>query len=167
VTSAVTWSPDGKWIVAGGSDGRSPGLFKIPLDGSNPQRLTSGAASNPVWSPDGSVIVYTGPIVSAMGPLLMVRPDGTPADALPIRVRVSTEHYRFVPGRQELVYLPTASQVVPENFWLLDLKTKKTRQLANFDSRLTRTFDITPDGKQIVFDRLRDNSDIVLIDLPK
>jgi tricorn protease-like protein len=167
VTSAVTWSPDGKWIVAGGSDGRSPGLFKIPLDGSNPQRLTSGAASNPVWSPDGSVIVYTGPIVSAMGPLLMVRPDGTPADALPIRVRVSTEHYRFVPGRQQLVYLPTASQVVPENFWLLDLKTKKTRQLANFDSRLTRTFDITPDGKQIVFDRLRDNSDIVLIDLPK
>ena len=28
-----------------------------------------------------------------------------------------------------------------------------------------RTFDVTPDGKQIVFDRLRDNSDIVLIDL--
>jgi len=167
VTSAVTWSPDGKWIVAGGSDGKSPGLFKIPLDGSNPQRLTSGAASNPVWSPDGSVIVYTGPIVSAMGPLLMIRPDGTPVDAPGIRVRVNTEHYRFVPGRQELVYLPTASQVVPENFWLLDLETKKTRQLANFDSRLTRTFDITPDGKQIVFDRLRDNSDVVLIDLPK
>ena len=29
-----------------------------------------------------------------------------------------------------------------------------------------QTFDITPDGKQIVFDRLRENSDIVLIDLP-
>jgi len=28
-----------------------------------------------------------------------------------------------------------------------------------------RTFDVSPDGKQIVFDRLRDNSDIVLIDL--
>jgi hypothetical protein len=28
-----------------------------------------------------------------------------------------------------------------------------------------RTFDITPDGKQIVFDRERENSDIVLIDL--
>lgn len=57
--------------------------------------------------------------------------------------------------------------MAPENFWILDLATKKTRQLANFDSRLTRTFDITPDGKQIVFDRLRENSDIVLIDLPK
>jgi hypothetical protein len=30
-----------------------------------------------------------------------------------------------------------------------------------------QTFDITPDGKHIVFDRLRDNSDIVLIDLPR
>jgi hypothetical protein len=30
-----------------------------------------------------------------------------------------------------------------------------------------RTFDITPDGKQIIFDRLRENSDIVCIDLPR
>jgi hypothetical protein len=29
------------------------------------------------------------------------------------------------------------------------------------------SFDVTPDGKQIVFDRSRENSDIVLIDLPK
>jgi len=28
------------------------------------------------------------------------------------------------------------------------------------------TFDIMPDGKQIVFDRLRENSDIVVMDLP-
>jgi hypothetical protein len=63
-----------------------------------------------------------------------------------------------------LVYVPTASQTA-ENFWLVDLVTKKSRQLANFDSRLMRTFDMTPDGKQIVFDRLRENSDIVLIDL--
>ena len=30
-----------------------------------------------------------------------------------------------------------------------------------------RTCDISRDGKQIVIDRLRENSDIVLIDLPK
>jgi Tol biopolymer transport system component len=166
VTSAASWSPDGKWIVAGGVDSTGPGLFKIPLEGGDPQRLANGAATNPVWSPDGSVIVYTGPVVSQAGPLLMVRPDGTPIEAPAIRVRVGSERYRFVPGRQELVYVPTASQAAPDNFWLLDVATKKSRQLANFDSRLTRTFDITSDGKQIVFDRLRENSDIVLIDLP-
>jgi hypothetical protein len=30
-----------------------------------------------------------------------------------------------------------------------------------------RTFDVTRDGKQIVFDRLRENSQVVMIDLPK
>jgi hypothetical protein len=28
-------------------------------------------------------------------------------------------------------------------------------------------FDITPEGKQIVFDRLRENSDIVMMDLAR
>jgi hypothetical protein len=30
-----------------------------------------------------------------------------------------------------------------------------------------RTFDITPDGQRIIFDRLRENADIVLIDRPQ
>ena len=29
-----------------------------------------------------------------------------------------------------------------------------------------KSFDVSPDGKQILFDRIRENSDIVLIDLP-
>jgi Tol biopolymer transport system component len=36
------------------------GHFKIPLDGGSPVRLASGSALNPVWSPDGSLIVYAG-----------------------------------------------------------------------------------------------------------
>src|ERR1700730_7773267 len=52
------WSPDGKWIVTGGSDATGPGLFKIPLEGGSPVHLASGSALNPVWSPGGSLIVY-------------------------------------------------------------------------------------------------------------
>jgi hypothetical protein len=48
------------------------------------------------------------------------------------------------------------------------MSTQKTRQLTRLSNPATMsTFDISPDGKQIVFDRLRENSDIVLIDLPK
>ena len=64
--------------------------------------------TNPVWSPDGSVIVYTGPVVGLAGPLHMVRPDGTPTEAPAIRVRMGSERYRFMPRRQELVHVPTA-----------------------------------------------------------
>jgi Tol biopolymer transport system component len=53
-----------------------------------------------------------------------------------------------------------------QDFWLLDLSTKKTRRLTQFDDRnQMRTFDVTPDGKQIVFDRWRENSAVVQIDL--
>ena len=70
--------------------------------------------------------------------------------------------YRFLPNGTGLVYLPRAQS---RDFWLLDLATRNQRQLTRLsDQGKLQTFDITPDGKQIVFDRLRDNSDIVLID---
>jgi len=71
------WSPDGRWIATGGSDATGPGLFKIPLEGGALVRLVSGPALNPVWSPDGSLIVYAGTNVRTFAPLLAVRPDGT------------------------------------------------------------------------------------------
>lgn len=53
------------------------------------------------------------------------------------------------------------------DFWLFDLAAKSTRQLTRLsDTALVSTFDITPDGKHIVFDRSTENSDIVLIELP-
>jgi hypothetical protein len=56
-----------------------------------------------------------------------------------------------------------------QDFWLLDLASMKSRPLTRLQNRAAmRTFDITSDGKQIVFDRLREeNSHVVMIDLPK
>jgi len=167
VTSAASWSPDGKWMVASGNDGSGPGLFRIPLDGQEPLRLTRGPAFNPVWSPDGTVIVYTGPTSGILAPLLAVHPDGAAVEMPPVSVRVGGERYRFFPGRNQLVYM-AGSQSPWQDFWLLDLATKKTRQITKLGgTAIMRTFDITPDGKNIVFDRLRENSDIELIDLPE
>ena len=163
----ATDAVNGPIETAGRIDASGAGLFKIPVDGGTPQRLMTGTATNPVWSPDGALIVYTGPVVGPVGSLVTVHADGTPGDALNIQVRVGTEHYRFMPDRPQLVYIPTPDQVSSEYFWLLDLPSKKARRLSSVNSRSTLTFDITPDGTQITFDRLKDNSDIVLIDLPK
>jgi hypothetical protein len=49
---------------------------------------------------------------------------------------------------------------------LLDLATMTSRRLTRLDATATmRTFDIASDGQHIVFDRLSDDSDIVLIEL--
>ena len=92
-----------------------------------------------------------------------VRPDGTPVPMPEVRVRMGGAH-RFLPSGTGLVYLPS---IESKDFWLLDLATNKTRQLTHLSDRgYLNTFDITPDGKYLVFDRSRQNSDVVLIDLP-
>ncbi len=160
------WSPDGKWIVTGGSDATGPGLFKIPLDGGSPVRLVGGPALNPVWSPDGRLIVYAGTNVSTFAPLLAVRPDGTSVELPHISLRRLGEHVRFSPDGKSLIYMQ--GLLASQDFWLIDLASMKSRPLTRLQNRAAmRTFDITPDGKQIIFDRLRENSQVVMIDLPK
>src|SRR5262245_5656166 len=166
VQGTPCWSPDGKWIVIGGNDPKGDGLFKIPVDGGEAVRIATGRAANPVWSPDTTIIVYTGPNTVGHTPLLAVRPDGTRVEWPDITVSRDGERIRFLPGGKSLVYMQGSGPI--QDFWILDMATKRTRQLAHLTENATmRTFDITPDGKQIVFDRLRENSDIVLIDLPK
>ena len=160
------WSPDGRWIVTGGSDAAGPGLFKIPLEGGSPVRLVSGPALNPVWSPDGSLIVYAGTNVRTFAPLLAVRPDGTSVKLPEITLRRLGERVRFLPDGKSLIYMQ--GLLASQDFWLLDLASLKSRPLTRLQNRATmRTFDVTSDGKQIVFDRLRENSQVVMIDLPK
>ena len=138
--SPAAWSPDGAWIVAGGTDTQGPGLFKIPVDGGEPLRLASGQATNPVWSPDGRLIIYSGPLVAGQVSLLGVRPDGGSVKVPQIRLRAGM--YRFLSSGSQLVYIP---RVQWREFWLLDLTTGQTRPLTRItDQGLVRTFDITP-----------------------
>jgi len=160
------WSPDGRWILTGGSDATGPGLFKIPLEGGSPVRLVAGPALNPAWSPDGSLIVYAGTNVRTFAPLLAVRPDGTSVELPQINLRRLGERVRFLPDGKSVIYMQ--GLLTSQDFWLLDLASMKSRPLTRLQNRATmRTFDVTSDGKQIVFDRLRENSEVVMIDLPK
>jgi Tol biopolymer transport system component len=160
---AADWSPDGKWIVAAGADPQGSGLFKIPVDGGEVLRLASGQFINPVWS-HGNLIVYGGRDVGGRVPLLAVRPDGTRVDLPEVETALGGAH-RFLLDGSGLVYVPRSH---PRDFWLLALATNKTRALTRLSSRgRIQAFDITPDGKAIVFDRIRASSDIVLIDLRK
>jgi serine/threonine protein kinase/Tol biopolymer transport system component len=166
IRGSVCWSPDGKWIIAGGIDDRGLGLFKIPLDQGAAVRLIAGTARDPVWSSSGDLIVYTGANVSVDAPLLAIRADGTPVELPAIRLRVEGKRYRFLPDGRALVY--AHGPFPAQDFWLLDLVTKKSRQLSRLsNSAATQSFDVTADGTQIVFDRVRENSDIVLIDLAR
>ena len=162
---AASWSPDGQWLVTGGSDANGPGLFKIPVTGGPPVRIVKGFAGSPVWSPDGKFIVYAGTNVAADSPLVAVTPAGTAVDIPAVQVPVTGERFRFLPDGTGIVFM---KGLYRQDFWLLDLRTMQTRQLTRLSGPgAMRTFDVTPDGKYIVFDRSRDNSDVVLIERPE
>ena len=170
IKGTVDWSPDGQWIVTFGErlkDGAmQSGLFKIPATGTgDPLELVKDTGSDPVWEKD--VILYGGKDVGGLSPLNAVRPNGDPVN-LPATIMNSvTGNHRFLPDGSGVVFVRGALRA-PE-FWLLDLTTMASRQLTRIsDGSLgdVRFFDLSADGKEIIFDRVEENSDIVLIKRP-
>ncbi len=165
VRGTASWSPDGKWIVVAGSDRGGQGVFKLPVDGGTRVRIATGPFLDPVWSPRGDLIVYCGAQVFTLAPLKAVHPDGTQANLPEIRVQREGERVRFLPDGTGLVYM-LGDTMDEQDFWLLDLRTMHSRRLTKLkSSAIMRTFDIPPDGRRIVFDRLIGDSDILLVDL--
>ncbi|HTX72798.1 MAG TPA: hypothetical protein VMC79_08215 [Rectinemataceae bacterium] len=163
VRDTPTWSPDGKWIAVVAIEGKEQPLFKIPVDGGDPVRLVGGVHYDPVWSPDGRLIAYSEHHEGPMYELKGVTPEKQPFPLPRITVAAGGNRYRFLPDGQALALIQ--GDFRHQDFWLLDLATGKRRVLTDLrPGSDIRSFDVSPDGKQILFDRFRENSDIVLID---
>jgi len=52
-----------------------------------------------------------------------------------------------------------------KNLWQVDLESGAQRQLTNLSRNVViKDFDVSRDGQEIVFDRVQESSDLVLID---
>jgi Tol biopolymer transport system component len=162
VRGAPTWSPDGQWIATGGNDGTGDGLFKVPVAGGPPVRLADSLAFSPVWARTRPLIVYAGPNVNAEQRLLAVSPDGKAVDFPAISTYGEGILHRLTPDDKSLIYVGRSG--VEAEFTMLDLDTNRRRVVGHFNARQVRAFDVTPDGKRLVFDMIQQNSDIYLID---
>jgi dipeptidyl aminopeptidase/acylaminoacyl peptidase len=84
----------------------------------------------------------------------------------PLTLTRGARHIAFLPGGRALVLL--RGEIQHKNLWLSNLDTGAERQLTNLPPDFDiRDFDISPDGHEVVLERVQDLSDIALLDLPK
>lgn len=165
VTGAPAWSPDGRSIVVAADQGEHTRLFKVPLDGAPVAPLAADDSRDAAWSPDGRWLVFNGADVGPAFPVRALSSDGRPR-AFPELV--------LPRGARRLVFLREGNALVvlkgpahDRNFWRVDTDTGRERQLTDFDPGFSiGDFDVSADGREIVFDEWREQSDVVRIDLP-
>jgi Tol biopolymer transport system component len=163
---APAWAPDGRSITSAALDRGAPHLFRVPVDGDTPTLFVGEYAVDPVWTQDGTFVVYSGPDIGTTLSLHAVTTEAAPHPLPPLTLVRGARHLAFMPGGRRLVFL--RGEIQHKNLWLVDLDTGVERQLTDFTSDFEiRDFDISPDGREIVVERVQDHSDIVLLDLPR
>jgi tricorn protease-like protein len=166
VRDTPSWSPDGKFIAVAAYEGDGSRVFKVPVDGEAPVRLVDELSNRPVWSPDGSVILYATPLQGPGYEIKSTTPDRQPRPMTELIVSRGGDRYRFLPGGKQVLAL--LGGYLQQNFWMIDLETGQRRQLTNLKPGYSvESFDVSPDGKEVLFTRVQQNSDIVLIDLTR
>ena len=160
------WSPAGDAITVALDTGSEPRLHALSLDARSAQPLVVGYSINPIWSSDGRILVYADADTGPDYELKAVAADGSRIDLPEIRLPRGSRRASFVPGRRALIVL--RGEMRHTNFWYIDLDTGERRQLTDFGLEFTiRDFDVSADGREIVFDRRRENSDLALIELAR
>jgi Tol biopolymer transport system component len=163
---APTWAPDGQSITSAAEERGVPHLFRIPLDGRAPVRFVQEYSVDAAWAPDGQIAVYSGPDIGTTFSVKAVTKDAA-EQALPaLTLTRGARHLTFLPGGRKLLFLQ--GEIQHKNLWVMDLETGAKRQLTNIGPDFDiRDFDISPDGREVVLERVQERSDVVLLDLPR
>jgi Tol biopolymer transport system component len=162
-----TWTPDGRSITLAANDHGVPHLFQAPIDGGPPSVFLRDYSLDPAWQPSGRFVVYSGPDIGATFSVKAVRPDGFAHSLARLTTLTRGARYlKFLSGGRGLAFL--RGQIEHKDLWLMDPETGAERQLTNLPGDFNiRDFDISPDGREVVLERVQERSDIVLLDLAR
>jgi Tol biopolymer transport system component len=163
---APAWAPDGQSITSAANVQGVPHLFQVPVDGRPSTVFIQEYSVDPVWSPDGRFVVYSGPDIGTTFSVKAVTTTGAVYPLPALTLTRGARHLAFLPGGRSLVLL--RGEIQHKNLWLINLDTREERQLTNLPPEFdVRDFDISPDGREVVLEQAQERSDVVLLDLPR
>ena len=163
---APAWAPDGQSITSAANDHGVPHLFRVPVDGRSPVLFVEEYSVDPAWAPDGRFVVFSGPDIGTTFSVKAVTAQAATHPLPTLTLTRGARHLAFLPGGRALVLL--RGEIQHKNLWLIDLDTGAERQVTNLSPDFDiRDFDISPDGREVVLERVQERSNVVLLDLPR
>jgi Tol biopolymer transport system component/DNA-binding winged helix-turn-helix (wHTH) protein len=163
VRGAPAWAPSGESLAVAAIHSGAPRLFNVAVSSGDVILMSEDDALDPTWSPSGDFIVYTGVDVGGNIEIKAVNADGTPRPLPRIVVTRGSRRLEFLGPRDDLLVI-TKGPLSQKEFWLVDLVSTEQRRLSDFGAGPAIIgFDVSADGREVVFDRVREESDIVLI----
>ena len=157
VTPVIT--PDNKWITYQGIS--DTGIWKVPIDGGKPERITDKLTSQHSISPDGKLIAcrYR---EQDLSPFKLALIDfNTGQTVKTIDIPPTNNFLDWTADSSQVLYVDTRNGV--SNIWSQPVNGGAPKQLTNFKSDLIFMFDLSRDGKQLVVSRGTVSRDVVLI----
>ena len=161
------WTPDGRSITSAATDNGAPHLFQVPADGGHVAVFLRDYSLDPAWQPGGRFVIYSGPDIGTTFLVKAVTPKGVP-HPFPRLTNLTrrARHLKFLPAGGGLAFL--RGSIEHKDLWLTDPDTGAERQLTNVPGDFDiADFDISPDGHEVVLERVEERSDIVLLDLAR
>ena len=163
---APAWAPDGQTLLSAANDHGTPHLFRVPINGGLPAAFVREYSADPVWSPDGHFVIYSGPDIGATFSVKAATAEAAPRPMPALTLTRGARHLAVLAGGRALVFL--RGEIQHKDLWLLDLKAGAERQLTSLPPDFdVRDFDISPDGREVVLEREQERSDVLLVNLPR
>ncbi|MEO6391886.1 MAG: winged helix-turn-helix domain-containing protein [Pyrinomonadaceae bacterium] len=147
-------SPDSKWVVYESSSAGLTTLWKVPVEGGSPTRLTEYEATQPSYSPDGTMIASVLPAQRKTIPgsiALLSAGGGPPLKTFDSLVFPFANGALWTPDGQAIVFPKTENHIL--NLWLQPTGGGPPRALTNFTSDSIFKYAYTRDGKSIILAR--------------
>jgi Tol biopolymer transport system component len=160
------WAPDGQSITSAVDDHGTPHLFRFPIDDRSPTPFIHEYSIDPTWAPDGSFVVYSGPNIGTTFSVKAATAEAAPHPLPHLTLTRGARHLTFLPGGRSLVLL--RGEIQHKDLWLINLETGAEQQLTNIPTGFDiADFDISPDGHEVVLERVQERSNIELLDRPQ
>jgi len=161
-----TSAPDGQSIISAAIDHGAPHLLRVPVDGHSPSLFVQDYSVDPAWAPGGRFVAYSGPHIGTTFTVKAVTADAAARPLPALTLTRGARHLAFLPGGRSLMFL--RGEIQDKNLWLIDLEAGTERQLTNLATDFDiRDFDLLPDGREVVLERVQDRSHVVFLDLPR